>query len=45
MTGWKCPGCGACYAPFVSKCSNCGPQTVKTTAWPNPPRPTGPKIS
>jgi|WetSurSiteA1Bulk_404760.scaffolds.fasta_scaffold00002_16 hypothetical protein len=21
--GWKCPSCGACYAPWVWKCSNC----------------------
>ena len=21
--GWKCPGCGSCYAPWVPKCSTC----------------------
>ena len=28
--GWKCPGCGACYAPFVQKCDSCGPATAVT---------------
>jgi hypothetical protein len=28
--GWKCPGCDACYAPFVPKCDTCGPH-VKIT--------------
>ncbi len=27
--GWKCPGCGSCYAPFVQKCSECGPVVVE----------------
>lgn len=31
MTGWKCPGCGACYAPFVHKCQSCGPKATTTT--------------
>lgn len=22
-TGWKCPDCGRCYAPFVAECSVC----------------------
>ena len=21
--GWQCPGCGACYAPWVPKCESC----------------------
>ncbi|MCK9569765.1 hypothetical protein M0R72_12550 [Candidatus Pacearchaeota archaeon] len=21
--GWKCPGCGRCYAPHVSECKAC----------------------
>lgn len=21
--GWRCPGCGSCYAPSVSKCPEC----------------------
>ena len=21
--GWECPRCGACYAPWVAKCSTC----------------------
>jgi hypothetical protein len=23
LTGWKCPGCGVCLAPFVSVCPFC----------------------
>lgn len=23
-TGWKCPGCERCYAPWVLKCDTCG---------------------
>ena len=23
IEGWKCPGCGACFAPFVKKCDTC----------------------
>ncbi len=23
-TGWKCPGCSRCYAPWVPKCDTCG---------------------
>lgn len=37
--GWKCPGCGCCYAPFVTKCPRC-PQkalyTPKTAEWDTP---------
>lgn len=28
--GWKCPGCGSCYAPHVQKCYNCGVPTYAT---------------
>ena len=21
--GWKCPGCGRCWAPFVASCAEC----------------------
>jgi hypothetical protein len=24
QTGWRCPGCSRCYAPFISECSRCG---------------------
>lgn len=23
--GWRCPGCGACYAPMVMACWHCRP--------------------
>lgn len=22
-TGWRCPGCGACWAPHVEQCRRC----------------------
>ena len=25
MTGWICPGCGTCYAPWVRECGRCAP--------------------
>jgi hypothetical protein len=28
LTGWQCPRCGVCYAPFVERCGLCMPQTV-----------------
>lgn len=31
-TGWRCPGCGACYAPHVGKCWTCGTVTLTTTS-------------
>lgn len=51
MTGWKCPGCGACYAPHVSACVHCQPKAIpaitttplypqpNSTGWPPRPRP------
>lgn len=24
--GWRCPDCGACYAPHVVECHHCEPQ-------------------
>lgn len=36
--GWKCPGCGACYAPWVLKCDSCGGGSVVVTiGCPHPP--------
>jgi hypothetical protein len=26
-TGWICPGCGRCYAPWVRTCDSCGVTT------------------
>jgi hypothetical protein len=28
MKGWECPKCGACYAPFVTECARCKPDTA-----------------
>lgn len=28
--GWKCPGCGGCYAPFVPECARCRPKGDET---------------
>lgn len=30
MDGWKCPGCGRCYAPSVAQCAACDPSNVRT---------------
>lgn len=29
MTGWKCPGCGACFAPTTTECRHCAPERVE----------------
>jgi hypothetical protein len=30
--GWRCPGCGKCYAPWVGECTTCGqPLTTETS--------------
>lgn len=34
--GWRCPGCGRCYAPFVSKCEQCGAFTSEPLQMPLP---------
>lgn len=28
MEGWRCPGCGRCYAPFILQCQSC----IQTTS-------------
>ncbi len=28
-TGWKCPGCGRCYAPGILVCVACEPEAKK----------------
>lgn len=30
QSGWMCPGCGRCYNPIVTQCSECGPQKITT---------------
>lgn len=30
-TGWKCPGCGACHAPWVPTCMVCLPSSPRDT--------------
>lgn len=32
MEGWRCPGCGRCYAPFIPQCESCNPGNVQTTS-------------
>lgn len=36
-TGWKCPGCGRCYAPTWMICEHCGPEGGSVR--PKKPRP------
>ncbi len=36
IEGWKCPGCGACFAPFVKKCDTCIGNTVNNYTQPIP---------
>jgi hypothetical protein len=26
--GWRCPGCGSCYAPHIEKCTSCAKPEV-----------------
>lgn len=30
-TGWQCPACAACYAPFVTECRRCNAPVVTGT--------------
>lgn len=39
-TGWRCPGCGKCYAPWVASCGTCPIPVPATYTNPNPPYPT-----
>lgn len=32
--GWQCPGCGACFAPFVASCTHCLPSEPVPTVPP-----------
>lgn len=32
--GWKCPGCGRCYAPWMPECTKCGPPKAETPGSP-----------
>ncbi|MBE3142910.1 MAG: hypothetical protein IMZ61_03185 [Planctomycetes bacterium] len=29
LSGWKCPGCGRCYSPYVAQCAFCLPMLRK----------------
>ncbi len=29
--GWRCPGCGRCYAPTMTECRYCGPDKATVT--------------
>lgn len=31
--GWKCPGCGRCYSPFVASCSACDPSSYRAVPY------------
>lgn len=42
MTGWECPKCGRCYAPWVNSCDHCnGEVWGGITATISTPPPTG----
>lgn len=36
MTGWRCPGCSACYAPTVTECQRCAPALMPRPFTPDP---------
>lgn len=38
-TGWQCPGCGKCYAPWVAACGWCPPARPAINTNPIPPYP------
>jgi hypothetical protein len=31
-SGWECPGCGRCYAPFVAECWTCNNRMVQSSS-------------
>jgi hypothetical protein len=36
MTGWKCPGCGRCWAPQIVQCAPCEKAALAKAAPPHP---------
>ncbi len=30
--GWRCPGCGACFAPWMAACMHCTPRPAQVAA-------------
>lgn len=38
-TGWCCPGCGRCYAPWVAVCVSCPAAVTAINTNPIPPYP------
>ena len=38
MIGWRCPGCGRCFAPSMAMCAYCAPplpaNSTKQDVWP-----------
>lgn len=36
MTGWTCPKCGRCYAPWITECWPCNNVSVAMTTIPVP---------
>lgn len=43
--GWQCPACGGVYAPWVARCGECKPKTLRdrmAATRPPTPQPSGP---
>lgn len=30
-SGWQCPNCGRCYAPWMARCTECKPKPISST--------------